>query len=358
MFFHLCMDKHESMKCIAIALLWQLLFAATINSQPSVGSMKLNTVDDYQIIQTESHIPGLSIALLHKATAVVSDDYAVLFLHGSSFPAALSFGFKMNGYSWIDDMAANGYNVYALDFLGYGYSGRYPEMETSLSKGRPVGRALDVCMDVDKAVDLIIRRTGKSKVYLVGHSWGGSVSALYASRYPDKVCKLALFAAITARWDSTSVERIDGAFEMMTPDERIKAMKNLTPFEKPCQLEQEVWGGWGSAWLASDPLASKFKSNRVRFPSGPSQDVEDMLHNNPYYNPAGIRVPVLIIRGEWDKYPDNADGEKLFRALENAPYKKYVVLEKGTHVMHLEKSRYQLYDEVFHFLKAGMGSKR
>src|SRR6185312_6053548 len=61
----------------------------------------------------------------------------------------------------------------------------------------------------------------------------------------------------------------------------------------------------------------------------------------------------LLVRGEWDEYPSNTDYEKLFGSLKNAPYKKYVVIEKATHVMHLEKSRYQLYDETLHFLKYG-----
>jgi pimeloyl-ACP methyl ester carboxylesterase len=71
-----------------------------------------------------------------------------------------------------------------------------------------------------------------------------------------------------------------------------------------------------------------------------------MIHNRSYVDPSAITAPVLVIRGEWDKYPSNADAENLFNALENSPHKKYVVIEKGTHVMHLEQSRYQLYDEV------------
>jgi pimeloyl-ACP methyl ester carboxylesterase len=329
-----------------------MLCTTTVNSQVGVEYIKRRNMNDYEIIKTESRIAGLQIAVTHKEPAVMSTDHAVLFLHGSSFPSALSFGFKMDGYSWIDNMAENGYDVYALDFLGYGYSDRYPEMETNLPAGNPVGRAVDVCMDVDKAVDLIIKKTGKAKVYLIGHSWGASVSALYATRFPGKVSKLVLFAAITAKDDNTAGEKIEGAFESMTPDERVTAMKNLTPPKRNCQLAPEVFQIWGETWLHTDMLAAKFKSNRVRFPSGPSQDVQDLLHNNPYYDPAEIKAPVLVIRGEWDKYPDNTDGEKLFVSLENAPLKKYVVIEKGTHVMHLEKSRHQLYDETCRFLKS------
>jgi pimeloyl-ACP methyl ester carboxylesterase len=309
----------------------------------------LFTTNDYEIIiRTESHIAGLNIALTYKKPITSSNDYAVLFLHGSSFPSALSFGFKMNNYSWMDHLAENGYDVYALDFLGYGNADRYPEMETGITS---VGRALDVYKDVDKAVELIIKRTGKKKVYLIGHSWGGSIAALYATKFPDKVAKLVLFAAITQGADTTAIEYKEGSYEMMTPELRIAGMKNLTPENNVCQLEPEVFSTWGNIWLQSDTLAKKIKSNSVRFPSGPSQDVEDLLHNKSYYSPADIQSPVLVIRGEWDKYPDNSDAEKLFVSLAHAQYKKYVIIEKGTHVMHLEKSRYYLYDETLHFLK-------
>jgi esterase/lipase len=128
-------------------------------------------------------------------------------------------------------------------------------------------------------------------------------------------------------------------------------MQNLTPEGKECRLEKNIFERWGNTWLVSDPLSIKLKSDSVRYPSGPSQDIEDLHHNKSYYSPAGIKAPTLIIRGEWDKYPNNTDCEILFTSLENAASKKYVVIERGTHVMHLEKNRYQLYDEVLHELR-------
>lgn len=342
------------MKFIATTLFLLLLLTTKTHAQSKIENSKLSIMNDYEIIKTKSHVEGLKIALTHKEPAVLSNDYAVLLLHGSSFPSALSFGFKMNNYSWIDNLSENGYDVYALDFLGYGNADRYTEMETNLSNNKLVGRALSVYQDVDNAIDLITKRTGKTKVYLIGHSWGGSVAALYATKFPDKIAKLVLFATITQRTDTSAIENIKGSFEMMTPEQRIGAMKNLTPEKTDCRLEPEIFTNWGSNWLNSDKLVAKFNSNSVRFPSGPAQDVEDMLHGKTYYNPTDIKVPVLVIRGEWDKYPNNADAEKLFKSLENVPNKKYVVIEKGTHVMHLEKSRYQLYDETQRFLKFGI----
>jgi alpha-beta hydrolase superfamily lysophospholipase len=51
-------------------------------------------------------------------------------------------------------LADNGYDVYALDFLGYGNSDRYPEMKDEKSR-KLVGSAKEVYLDVDRAVEFI-----------------------------------------------------------------------------------------------------------------------------------------------------------------------------------------------------------
>ncbi|MBC9915031.1 alpha/beta fold hydrolase [Chitinophaga varians] len=333
-----------------IILLFLTFFYQINTHAPSKDTLFMKS---YAVLKTASHIPGLNIALLEATPTRMSTDYPVLFIHGSSFPSALAFGFRMNHYSWMDHLAENGYPVFALDFPGYGHADRYPEMLTNTVTDAPPGRATSVYLDVDKAVDFILERTGKDKVYLIGHSWGGSVAALYASRYPDKIAKLVLFAAITARQDTSLPEKITQPYEALTPAQRIADMRSLTPATAPCRLAPEIFDTWGDIWLQSDPLAAKYQSDSVRFPAGPSADREALLHNIAYYHPEEIRVPTLIIRGEWDTYPDNQDAEKLFVSLKNAPQKKYVVIEKGTHVMHLEESRLQLYTEVTHFLQQG-----
>lgn len=305
--------------------------------------------NEVEIIKIESHIKGLNIAISHKKNRTSSNTFPVVFLHGSSFPTQLSFDFKFNNESWMDNLAENGFDVYALDFLGYGESDRYPEMEIEKSS-KTVGRAEEVYKDVDKAVDYILKKTGKDKIFLIGHSWGGSVAALYASLYPNKIDKLVLFATITERKMETDREIIIGSYNALTPQQRIDSMLDLTPKGNIPQLEKDIIETWGPLWKNSDPLSRKYNTDFVRFPSGPSQDVEDLLHNKVYYNPKKIKASTLIIRGEWDSYPNNNDAYNLFTSLENAASKKYVVIEKGTHVMHLEKSRFKLYDEVLHFL--------
>ncbi|RAJ77276.1 heme-degrading monooxygenase HmoA [Chitinophaga dinghuensis] len=306
-----------------------------------------------KILKTASRLSGLQIAITHQSPAVLSNDYPILFLHGNSFPSQLAFGFKMNGHSWMDHLSENGYNTYALDFLGYGNADRYPEMEEENAHGKVVGSAKEVYLDVDKAVNYILQKTGKDKIYLIAHSWGGSVGALYASRFPEKIARLVLFAAITERHDNTVAEHIPEAYREMTPQQRIADMAALTPAGNDCVLEKEIIETWGCQWLQSDPLANKYQSDSVRFPAGSFQDVADLMHGKSYYNPAEIKAPTLIIRGEWDAYPNHTDAEKLFTSLEHTSEKRYVVIGKGTHVMHLENNRFQLYQEVLTFLQNG-----
>ncbi len=324
-----------------------LVISCSINAQTEKSTLNLKKTFSMEIVKTPSHISQLNIAISHLAPETPSKDYPILFLHGSSFPSSLSFGFEMNNSSWMKNLSENGYDVYALDFLGYGNSDRYPEMKQKSSI--VVGRAVDVYKDVEEATNYILEKTGKNKLYLLGHSWGGSVAALYASTVPDKIEKLVLFATITVKNEDSEIEETNSSIEEMSPSQRIKAMKSLTPLNEECQLEPEIFEKWGEIWRKSDPLALNLKDSIVRYPSGPSADVQDLLHNIPYYDPKKITAQTLVIRGEWDEYPNNGDAESLFRSLDSAKSKKYVVIQKGTHVMHLEKSRIDLYNETLHF---------
>src|SRR5207244_5289169 len=66
----------------------------------------------------------------------------VLIIHGSTLPSGTSAAFRINGVSWMDDLAARGFDVWALDFLGYGGSDRYPAMNRPAA-GAPLGRSPD-----------------------------------------------------------------------------------------------------------------------------------------------------------------------------------------------------------------------
>src|SRR3569833_1891465 len=49
----------------------------------------------------------------------------VLYVHGATFPSALSVAYRFNGRSWMDDWSTRGFDAWAFDFAGYGGSDRY-----------------------------------------------------------------------------------------------------------------------------------------------------------------------------------------------------------------------------------------
>jgi len=108
---------------------------------------------------------------------------------------------------------------------------------------------------------------------------------------------------------------------------------------------------WGPAYLATDPDSSKRNPPSVRVPHGPLTDIDLAWSGHFPYDPTKIRVPVLIVRGEWDTLTKNEDAHWLNENLRNAPLKRDVVISRGTHVMHLEENRYQLYKEAQTFLE-------
>ncbi|KQV44781.1 MULTISPECIES: alpha/beta hydrolase [unclassified Duganella] len=303
----------------------------------------------YEVIDIPSHQPYLAARVRHTAPDRANGAPPVLFVHGSSFPSGLSFDFRMDGQSWMDWMAARGYDVYALDFPGYGLSDRYAADAPS-----PPGRAREVVPDVDSAVDAILGKTGRQQILLVGHSWGGSVAARYAQEHASKVAKLVLFAAITPRaaQDATGAPALSAKpYEELTPVQRIAAMDDLRPLQEAPLLHADIFRRWGAQWLASDDR----RDGAVRFPSGPGADLADLQQGRTYYDPARLEMPVLLVRGEWDAWPSAADYKAMAAAIREA---RYAVIPRGTHVVHLETGRFKLYEEVLDFLYSGPAGSR
>ncbi|MBC9797643.1 alpha/beta hydrolase [Sinomicrobium weinanense] len=303
-------------------------------------------------IKIESRIKGKSINLSHLRPERKKLGEAVLFIHGASFPSELAFGFRMNEISWMDNLADAGYEVYALDFLGYGKSDRYDYMSGKNAENESIGRGEEVVKDMDIAINYILTELSVSKINLIGHSWGAAVSGHYASLFPEKIDKLVLFAPFiqrngTTKWDKTKV-----SYKDLTPGERVEQFISRIPEGREMTLESEVLDKWGDKWLDSDPTSKTRNPFSVRFPSAWEADLFDCWNGNCFFDPRKIKNPTLLIRGEWDTTFNFDDAEKLFGQMENAPSKRYVVIDRGTHVLHLEKNRFALYDEVQLFFES------
>lgn len=303
-------------------------------------------------VKLNSRIFGKQINLNFQKAKYKNADEAVLFIHGATFPSQLSSGFQMNGISWADYLSEAGYDVFALDFLGYGKSDRYDYMSDLGNEFVNSCNGKDLVKDIDIATDYIFNKLIYSKIHLIGHSWGATISGYYATVFPDKIDKLILFAPIVQRSGLTSWQKPTTVYTDLSPSERINQFLSHIPDDCEMTLEDEIFTKWGNEWLKSDPSAKERFPHTIRFPSAWEKDLFECWNGNCFFYPSKIKNSTLLIRGEWDIAFNEEEAHKVFSEIKNAPVKRYVLIDKSTHVLHLEKRRFHLYEEVELFLKS------
>jgi pimeloyl-ACP methyl ester carboxylesterase len=108
---------------------------------------------------------------------------------------------------------------------------------------------------------------------------------------------------------------------------------------------------WAAAYLATDPDSGERSPPAVEVPSGADADFADAWSGNFPYDPSALRVPTMVVRGEWDAITRDADAAWLAKVMRNVPGGvRDVKLSGGAHRMHLEVGRQRLFDAVAEFL--------
>ena len=182
---------------------------------------------------------GNEPALLLRCLA--GTGWPVLYVHGASFPSALSVGYRFHGRSWMDDLVAHGFDAWAFDFAGYGGSDRYPEMDGP-REGAPLGRAPAASRQIERAVAYIVEATGHERVFLVAHSWGSIPAGLYAGGHPERVAALCLFGPVVQRQmpDIPEPESV-GAWRTVTVEQQLtRFIEDVPPNHPPVLIEEAL----------------------------------------------------------------------------------------------------------------------
>lgn len=144
----------------------------------------------------------------------------VLFVHGAGTPAEVAFDVPYAGYSWMEFLAEEGFDTFAMDTTGYGRSTRpyvmndpcnmsvthrdqlIPELAESgctPSYGYAATTIESDWDDIDAVVNYVRALRGVRKVHMVAWSLGGPRAAGYAALYPEKVDRLVLLAPAYGR---------------------------------------------------------------------------------------------------------------------------------------------------------------
>lgn len=331
-------------------------------TQTGAEGTKISAAANEQIIMEEFMVPsgdaGINLYVRNKrlkSTTSFNKDNVVLFVHGATYPSETGFDLRLDGLSWMDVMAQQGYDVYMVDIRGYGKSTRPAAMDQPAADNKPIADTDTAARDYAAAADWVRKRRNIEKLNVLGHSWGTAITALYTTRHADKVNRLVLFAPVWIRKTASLTDSGGalGAYRTVTIDAARKRKETgLKPGQNP---QPEAWfEAWAAATFESDPVGAKATPKFVRAPNGSVQDSRLYWSaGKPVYDPALITVPTMLILAEWDADTPLYMAQTLFPLLTNAKDKKLVVLSEGTHGIMNEVKRFSLFNEVDRFYKDG-----
>jgi pimeloyl-ACP methyl ester carboxylesterase len=295
--------------------------------------------------------PGIKLYVRNKRPEGMTQFAAqktLLFVHGATLPGEATFDFPIEGLSWMDYIAQRGWDVYLVDVRGYGRSTRPPEMDQPAASNPPIVTTDVAVRDAGSAIDFILQRRGVSKLSLVGWSWGTDVIGAYAADRNDKVDNLVFYAPRWLRTPSQAAAPTLGAYIAAPP--RRDRLQAGAPDDRKTDL-MPGFEAWAAAAITSDPIGSKQDPPVLRSPAGVIQDTRNYWEaGKPYYDPARIKVPTLVVVAEWDGLNPPEGAQAIFRRLPSGPDKRLVMLGEGSHFVLLEKNRLQLFHEVQLFL--------
>lgn len=298
-------------------------------------------------------VDGLSLFLrfLPATDGVDKARRAVLYVHGATFPSALSIAYRFDGASWRDALTKAGFDVWGLDFYGFGHSDRYAEMNEPAADHAPLCVAQDAAGQVEAAVRFILAHQNLDRLSLIAHSWGSMPACRFAAAHPALVDRLVLFAPIGRRGPRRYEQPATlPAWRIVTAEDQWNRFVEDVPAHEPPVLSRVHFDAWCKPYLDSDPESRSRDPAGVKTPLGPFSEIIKAWHGQLAYDPSEVRCPVAIIRGEWDGLMQDDDARWLFDALTRAPAKRDIKIGRATHLMHLEAMREALWRESIGFL--------
>lgn len=289
----------------------------------------------------------------------------VLFVHGGYSPSTLAFDVPFKDYSWMEFLARNGFDVFAMDMTGYGRSGR-PMMDDPCNldpkqQDLLIPRNLEKkcepkypfelvssdseTADINAVVDFIRKLRGVDKVTLIGWSGGGIRTGTFTVRHPEKVDKLIIWASsnYSRKNPDSAPGTLPRAGAPMTMQTRNVGINQRWIGRSKCadQIEpgmpEYIW----NLNIANDPVGATWGPGGLRAPT------------RTYWgwnaaSAAKIKVPTIVMVGEHDDLLGS--NKELFADL-GAEKKVFLSIACATHFANWEKQRRVLHAASLAWLK-------
>jgi pimeloyl-ACP methyl ester carboxylesterase len=314
----------------ALVIAGSALGTAAVRAQESA-------VDDFWTAEYWAMKGDVRLAMYRKrvgAPTTGETPKPVLFLvHGSSSAALSNFDLAVPGageYSLMNVFARHGFDVWSMDFEGYGRS-TVTEGNSDIQSG---------VADLAAATEIVSRETGQQRVHLWGQSSGALRAGAFAAAYPDRAGRLVLGSlTYTGRGSPTLTERAKRVEFYRTHNRRprdIEMLRSIFTRDHP---------GTG------DPRVAEAMAEAER-PYGdtvPTGTYLDMTANLPVVDPTRIQSPVLVVRGEYDGIAIDEDVLDFYQKLPNSD-RQFAILPGLAHSLHLGINRHVTWHVVHAFL--------
>ena len=251
---------------------------------------------------------------------------AILWVHGSSVQSVPVFDLQIprkSEYSVMDWFSRLGYDNWCFDCEGYGRSDKRRAINADVATGAD---------DIAAVVDYIASQ-GASKVMLYGSSSGALRAGLYAERHPEKVARLALDAlTYTGEGSPTLADRKKNLAKYKASNRR--------PINR--QFVRSIFTRDGHGDAADPQVVEAFADAVLALDdSMPTGTYIDMVEKLPLVDPERLKVPTLIMRGQWDGIATFQDVVNFFVKLPN-PDKQFTVMP-GAHTSMRSKNWQRAY---------------
>jgi pimeloyl-ACP methyl ester carboxylesterase len=255
-------------------------------------------------------------------------------VHGSSISGRSTFDLDARSkgeYSMMNAFAGYGFDVWTMDFEGYGRSSR-TEGNSNIAEG---------VKDLKAATDLVMRETGQKQFHFFGESSGGLRAGAFAMAYPERVGRLVLAAFTYTGQGSPTLADRGKQLEFYRANNRRSRDRDMV---RSIFTRDKV----GTA----DPaVAEALADAELQFgDSVPTGTYLDMTANLPVVDPRKVLAPVLLVRGEYDGIATEEDLISFFTKLANGD-RQLTVLAGMAHSVVLGYNRDQLWQVTRSFLE-------
>src|SRR5262245_61348111 len=174
-------------------------FVMTIDAIDVAAAERLDPREDHARLPSPQEGLRLFLRYLPAAGNTDARNRVVLYVHGGTFPSALSIAHRFDGRSWRDVLCDAGFHVWGLDFLGFGASDRYREMDQPAEAHPSLGRTAAASEQIAAAVPFILAHHAAQRLSIIAHSWGTMPAARFAGEHPALIDRLVLFGPIARR---------------------------------------------------------------------------------------------------------------------------------------------------------------